>query len=57
MERKVQREIFGLSDKNLRNVLNRNYSTPILFKGNSEQKKDLFKIVKILVYLFTRVGV
>ena len=46
MERKVQREIFGLPDKNLRNVLNRNYSTPILFKGNSEQKKDLFKIVK-----------
>ena len=46
MERKTQREIFGLSDKNLRNVLNRNYSTPILFKGNSEQKKDLFKIVK-----------
>ena len=38
MERKVQREIFGLSDKNLKNVLNRNYSTPILFKGNSEQK-------------------
>ena len=46
MERKTQREIFGLSDKNLRNVLNRNYSTPILFKGNSEQKKDLLKIVK-----------
>ena len=46
MEKKTQREIFGLSDKNLKNVLNRSYSTPILFKGNNEQKKDLLKIVK-----------
>ena len=46
MEKKTQKEVFGLSDKNLRNVLNRSYSTPILFKGNNEQKKDLFKIVK-----------
>ena len=46
MEKKIQRKIFGLTDKNLKNVLNRNYSTSILFKGNSEQKKDLFKIVK-----------
>ena len=46
MEKKTQREIFGLSDKNLKNVLNRSYSTPILFKGNNEQKKDLLKFVK-----------
>ena len=46
MEKKIQKEVFGLSDKNLRNVLNRSYSTPILFEGNNEQKKDLFKIVK-----------
>ena len=46
MEKKTQKEVFGLSDKNLRNVLNRSYSTPFLFKGNNEQKKDLFKIVK-----------
>ena len=48
MEKKTQREIFGLSDKNLKNVLNRSYSTPILFKGNGEQKKDLFKTVKTI---------
>ena len=46
MEKKIQKEVFGLSDKNLRNVLNRSYSTPVLFEGNNEQKKDLFKIVK-----------
>ena len=46
MEKKTQKEVFGLSDKNLRNVLKRSYSTPILFKGNNEQKKNLFKIVK-----------
>ena len=44
----MQKEIFGLSDKSLKNVLNRSYSTPILFKGNGEQKKDLFKTVKTI---------
>ena len=29
MEKKTQREIFGLSDKNLKNIFNRSYSTPI----------------------------
>ena len=48
MEKKIQKEIFGLSDKSLKNVLNRSYSTPILFKGNGEQKKDLFKTVKTI---------
>ena len=46
MEKKIQSKVFGLSDKNLKYVLNRDYSTPILFKGNNDQKKDLFKIVK-----------
>ena len=46
MEKKIQSKVFGLSDKNLKDVLNRDYSTPILFKGNNDQKKDLFKIVK-----------
>ena len=46
MEGKIQQEIFGLSNRKLKDVFKRSYSTPILFRGNNDQKKDLYRIVK-----------
>ena len=46
MEKKIQSKVFGLTGKKLKDALNRNYSIPFLFNGNTEQKKKLKQIVK-----------
>ena len=42
MEKKTQRNFWIIRQK-FKKCSNRNYSTPILFKGNNEQKKICLK--------------
>ena len=46
MEKNIQVKILGLTHNKLKNALTRKYSIPILFKGNYEQKKNFFNIIK-----------
>tara|TARA_Y100000996_G_scaffold263978_1_gene207714 strand:+ start:117 stop:923 length:807 start_codon:yes stop_codon:yes gene_type:complete len=46
MEKKMQSKILGLKHNKLRHALTRKYSIPMLFKGNYEQKKNFFYIIK-----------
>ena len=46
MEKNVQSKILGLKHNKLKNAFTRKYSIPILFKGNNEQKKNFFNVIK-----------
>ena len=45
LRKKEQEKIFGQKDDRLKNVLNRNYTIPFLFKGDNGEKNKLIKIL------------
>ena len=45
LNRNEQEKIFGQKDDNLKNVLNRKYTLPFLFKGDKNEKNQLSKIL------------
>ena len=45
LKKKEQEKIFGQKDDRLKNVLNRNYTIPFLFKGDNGEKNKLIKIL------------
>ena len=46
MNSKVQTNIFGLKENNLKNALNRKYTIPFLFEGDKKEKIRLLNILK-----------
>ena len=45
LSKKKQEKIFGQKNDRLKNVLNRNYTIPFLFKGDNVEKNKLIKIL------------
>ena len=45
LKKKEQEKIFGQKDDRLKNVLDRNYTIPFLFKGDNGEKIKLIKIL------------
>ena len=45
MNKNEQEKIFGQKDKNLKDILNRKYTLPLLFIGEKSEKKKLLKIL------------
>ena len=45
MSKKEQEKIFGQKNDNLKNVLNRKYTIPFLFKGDNNEKNKLLKVL------------
>ena len=45
LSKKEQEKIFGQKDDKLKNVLNRKYTLPFLFRGNKNEKNKLSKIL------------
>ena len=46
MNKKKQKEIFGLPDDKLKDAVERKFSIPLLFKGDKVDKSKILKILK-----------